>query len=71
VLVAVLSATLLREGWTLDYAPGRLHLHRQHFAIDPRNVITRMRNRELSQDRWRQMIVTFELDPNTPMGGGI
>ena len=71
VLQAILAGTLMRQGWTVDYAPGRLRLHRRDSAIDPREVITRMRKRELTHHTWREMLVKFQVDPETRLGTGM
>jgi len=62
-LRAALGCALLREGWQIDHGPGYLWMRHGDATLDPRKLIEEMRSPEFTQEKWREMLSLYQLDP--------
>jgi heat shock protein HtpX len=67
VLIAAFGYRLYREGWNIDHKPGSTLMIRDGETIDPVQLIKDMTAPEFTQDKWRQMLAGWKLDPLFPL----
>ena len=63
ILRAALGCALLREGWQIDHGPGYLWMRRGDATLNPSELIEEIRSTEFTQEKWREMLTRYQLDP--------
>lgn len=67
VLIAAFGYRLYREGWDIDHKPGSTRMIRDGATIDPVQLIEDMASPEFTQDKWREMLAGWKLNPLFPL----
>jgi Zn-dependent protease with chaperone function len=68
LLGAAFCCALYRDGWEIDNQPGTLMLKIGDMAIDPFDLVNRMRKGEFTKDKWEETMAHFGLNPEMPLG---